>query len=380
MLRVDIRPEMLRWARERAGKSAPSLRSRFPRLEEWERGEVRPTLKQLEAFAKAVWVPVGYLFLNEPPSESVPLPDFRSGRARARRPSPNLLDTVYLCQARQAWYRDYARGARVPIHDFVGSVTTEAPIEAVAESMRETLNFDLEARRRCPTWTEALRQFIAHADNLGILVMVSGVVLNNTHRKLNPDEFRGFAMADPAAPLVFINGADTKAAQMFTLAHELAHIWLGRSALSDADPREVADIDIEEWCDQVAAELLVPRALLEDELRPQAKVSAEMSRLARRFKVSTLVVLRRMFDAGQVSRPQFHREYEAELARIGARPKSRGGDFYLTQPVRASRRFVEALVESTLEGRTLYRDALSMLGIRKVETLKELGRELHISV
>lgn len=371
---------MLRWARERAGKSPDSLLRRFPRLAEWERGEVQPTLKQLERFAKAVWVPVGYLFLPEPPSETVPLPDLRSGRGRARRPSPNLLDTVYLCQARQAWYQDYARTARETTKGFVGSVTTASPVEVVAESMREALSFDLEARRRCPTWTEALREFIRQADDLGILVMVSGVVLNNTHRKLDPEEFRGFAMADAAAPLVFINGADTKAAQMFTLAHELAHIWLGRSALSDAEPREVAEIDVEEWCDRVAAELLVPMAVLREEVRPQVPVSTEMSRLARRFKVSTLVVLRRMFDAGQMSRDQFHREYEAELQRIAARPKSTGGDFYLTQPVRASRRFVEALVESTLEGRTLYRDALSMLGIRKVETLKQLGRELQMVV
>jgi transcriptional regulator with XRE-family HTH domain len=112
MIRVDVKPEMLRWARERAGLAVEALRKRFPRLEDWERGIASPTLKQLDAFARAVWVPVGYLFLPDPPAESVPIPDFRSGRARAERPSPNLLDTVYLCQARQAWYADYARGCR----------------------------------------------------------------------------------------------------------------------------------------------------------------------------------------------------------------------------------------------------------------------------
>jgi Zn-dependent peptidase ImmA (M78 family) len=377
MLRVDVSPRMIRWARERAGKDVADLRGRFPRLEEWERGEVQPTLKQLEAFARAVWVPVGYLFLAEPPVETVPLPDFRSGSARAERPSPNLLDTLYLSQARQDWYREHARAVGERPLPFVGSASLDQPVEVTADAIRRTLGFDLESRRRCPTWTEALRQFIQQVDAAGILVMVSGVVKNNTHRTLDPAEFRGFTIADELAPLIFVNGADSKAAQMFTLAHELAHVWLGRSALSDPDPGEAADIDIERWCNAVAAEILIPMAALREVLRPHAEPAAEMRRIARWFKVSTLVALRRMFEAGAVSRSEFREEYDAEVARIATLPSGTGGDFYRTQPVRASRRFVTALVESTLEGRTLYRDALGMLGISKVETFHELGRSMH---
>src|SRR5687768_18610267 len=120
--------------------------------------------------------------------------------------------------------------------------------------MRQALNFDVEERRQLPTWTDARRRFIELADEMGIMVMCSGVVLNNNTRRLDPDEFRGFALADDLAPLVFINGSDTKAAQMFTLAHELAHIWLGQSAVSDAQASQFSDNAVERWCNQVAAE------------------------------------------------------------------------------------------------------------------------------
>lgn len=377
MVRAPVKPALIRWARDRAGKPVHALRRRFPRIDEWERGDVMPTLKQLAAFAKAVRVPIGYMFLPEPPVERVPLPDMRSGSMRGQRPSPELLDMVFLCQARQSWYRDYARAVGEPPKQFVGSHTTAAAARDTAATIRRALDFDLEARRRSPTWSDALRQLIGQVESAGVLVMVSGVVLNDTHRKLDPAEFRGFAIADPLAPLVFINGADTRAAQMFTLAHELAHIWAGRSALSDVDPRGVAEGEVEAWCNRVAAELLVPIDVLRQELRPSEPVSDESSRLARRFKVSTLVVLRRMFDAGSLSRRAFNEEYDAELSRIMARPTPSGGDFYLTQPARASRRFVAALLESTFEGHTSFTEACRLLGVKKVETLRRLGAEIE---
>lgn len=373
MMRVDVKPELLRWARERAGLGSGALAHRFPQLEAWERGEERPTLKQLEGFAKATHTPVGYLFLQEPPVERVPIPDFRTvGNARVARPSPDLLETVYICQQRQEWYRDFARSVGEEPLAFVGSVTLASSVEATATSMRHALGFDLEERRRIPTWTDALRRFIGQADELGVMVMVSGVVGNNNRRKLDPEEFRGFALSDGLAPLVFINGADTKAAQMFTLAHELAHIWLGRSALSDIGPASTPSNNVESWCNRVAAELLVPLAVLRDEYQRGADLLVEVKRLARRFKVSTLVILRRIHDAGGLTREQFWRAYQEEVERLLAIQRGSGGDFYLTQAARVSKRFARALVVSTLEGQTLHRDAFRLLGFSKLRTFHEL--------
>jgi len=381
MNRVAIQPKLLRWACERAGFDLADLAHKFPRLAAWESREAQPTLKQVEAFAKATYTPVGYLFLQEPPIEKVPIPDFRAmDNERIGHPSPDLLDTIYVCQQRQEWFRNYARLMGEKPLAFVGSARLLDGVVTTAAHIRTTLGFDVNERRRMPTWTDALRHFIEQADGLGILVMCNGVVHNNNYRHLDPKEFRGFAMADDLAPLVFINGADTKAAQMFTLAHELAHIWLGQSAVSDSQAVAVPDQEVERWCNEVAAELLVPLELMRQEYNQAADLPDEVSWLARRFKVSTLVILRRVLDVGGLTRQEFWDAYHAEVERLRAIPRGTGGNFYLTQAARVSKRFAAALVTSTLEGQTRYNDAFRMLGFAKHSTFKELGRSLGVGV
>jgi Zn-dependent peptidase ImmA (M78 family) len=372
---------MLRWARERARLEPDALAHRFPKLVDWEREVARPTFKQLEDFAKATHAPIGYLFLSNPPVESIPIPDFRTvENRRIGHPSPDLLETIYLCQQRQEWYRDYVRSLREEPLPFVGSATPESNVVQTAAEIRHSLGFSIEERRECRTWTEALRCFIEQADRLGVLVMINGVVGSNNHRKLNPDEFRGFAISDDLAPLVFINGTDTKSAQMFTLAHELAHIWLGQSALSDVEPVSLPTDQVENWCNRVAAELLVPLAIFREHLRINEDLRGALDRLARHFKVSTLVVLRRIFDAGGLSREAFRRAYREELNRLREFQKSgTGGDFYLTLGVRVGKRFARAIVASTLEGQTLHRDTFRLLGFSKLSTFRELADSLGVT-
>ena len=380
-VRVPVRPAMLAWARERSRQTPEDLFTRFPALYEWEQGTRQPTLKQLEKFAQATHTPVGYLFLPEPPEEPLPVPDFRTiGDVEIGHASPDLLDTVYQCQQRQEWYRDYARLHRESPVPFVGTFTVGSDVEEAATRMREVLEFAPDERGS--SWSEALRRLIEEADRNGVLVMVSGIVGSNTHRKLDPDEFRGFALADDLAPLIFVNGADTKAAQIFTLAHELVHIWIGESAVSDADMASTSGNAIERWCNQVAAEFLVPGSALRGYQLNRDDLTDELETLARRFKVSTLVVLRRLFDANYFTATQYREEFSSELDRIRTLMEERGtgsgGNFYNTQPVRVSKRFARALIESTLEGQTLHRDAFQMLGFKKVSTFNELAARLGV--
>jgi len=384
VVRVHVDPDLLRWAVERVGWDDDVVNRKFPKYAAWLGGEEEPTLKQLQKFAKAAHAPLGSLFMEHPLVEVVPIPDFRTlGNAGVVRPSPDLLDAIYICQNRQEWYRAYATvHGYIPL-PFVGAANTQEPVEPVADHIRRTINFNLDARGGFANWEAALRQLIDRIEDSGVLVMISGIVGANTHRKLDPNEFRGFALADPLAPLIFVNGSDTKAAQIFTLIHELAHIWLGESALSDALMTSTVGNAHELWCNRVAAEVLLPLATLRNEYRGEATVQ-ELERLARFYRVSTLVVLKRLFDGQYLDWDDYRERYGLELARVMAILAQRqsgegGGNYYYTQPIRLSRQFARAVIVDTFEGGTQYRDAYRLLGTAKPETFENLATELGVA-
>lgn len=384
VVRVDVAPDLLYWAVERAGWDEETVERRAPKLDEWTTGTHRPTLKQLEKFANDTHTPFGLLFLPEPPVEDVPIPDMRTiGNMAIPRPSADLLDTIYLCQSRQEWYRNYAQENATAAHEFVGSTTTATAPTLIASQIRDMLRFNLTERVVFSNWEEALRQLVDRIEAIGVLVMVNGIVGTNTHRVLNPQEFRGFALTDSLAPLIFVNGADTKAAQIFTMIHELAHIWLGESALSDAAMNTQDGIDEEQWCNQVAAEVLVPLTALRADFHGEVN-KTELERLAQKYRVSTLVVLKRIFDARFLDWDSYQEHYEAEHQRImdilsARKDKGRGGNYYYTQPLRLSRQFARAVIASAFEGTTTYRDAYRLLGTKKHSTFEGLAAELRVA-
>lgn len=382
VVHVDVAPELLRWAVERAGWDKETTAQRAPQFTKWVRGETRPTLKQLEIFAKNTHAPFGFLFLPEPPDEPLPIPDMRTiGNTGVLRPSVDLLDTIYLCQRRQNWYHDYASDNGAERLKFVGSATLDTPPARVAGDIAERLDFGVEERQKLSGNEKVRRGLIDRIENIGVLVMVNGVVGADTHRKLDPAEFRGFALSDPLAPLIFVNGADAKAAQLFTLVHELAHIWLGRSALSEAAMDSREGRTEEQWCNSVAAEVLLPLNDLRSDYGGQVTVE-ELERLAKRYKVSTLVVLKRIFDAGFLTWDEYTERYRGEYERVMSLVKDKngdsgGGNYYKTQPLRLSRQFAKAVISSTLEGSTTYREAYQLLGTKKHATFEGLAEELR---
>jgi len=366
MSRVNVSKDVLRWAVSRSGQELDDLEHRFPRIHEWVDEESQPTLRQLELLAKATLTPLGFFFLTEPPDERLPVPHFRTIHDdTTARPSPDLLETVQIMQRRQAWMREFLIEQGQDELPFVGSSRREEEPRLVVQRMLETLGLDIGWAAEERTWTDALHTIRQVIEDAGILVVVNGIVGNNTHRKLDPDEFRGFVLVDDYAPLVFVNGADGKAAQMFTLAHELAHVFYGSSAAFDLREMRPADDPMEQTCNRVAAEFLVPQHELL-EIWPSVRQDSEpFQRIARRFKVSALVAARRALDTNLINREtflSFYRAYQSDERRMAA-DRSPGGDFYVNQNLRVGQRFASTVIRAVKEGKLLYSEAYRLTGL-----------------
>lgn len=363
MTRVTVSDTVLRWALDRSVRRE-DVELKFPKLSEWLSSQSQPTLHQLEAFAKATSTPLGFLFLAEPPVERLSIPHFRTLEGSTRESSPDLLETVQIMERRQAWMREYLIEQRQEPLKFVHSVRIADELKLVANQMRRTLGLDTRWASQQYTWTTALRELQKKIEEIGILVVVNSVVGNNTHRKLDVDEFRGFVLVDEYAPLVFVNGADGKAAQMFTLAHELAHVWLGSSAAFDLRQLQPADNATEQACNRIAAEFLVPEVELSRIWTSIPQGQDRFQMIAQQFKVSELVAARRALDLGKINRNEFldfYRDYQEREHR--AATGQEGGNFYAMQNLRISRRFAETIVHAVSEGKILYHEAYTLTGL-----------------
>ena len=368
MNRVAINPELVQWARERARLGIDDLAGRFPKLEDWENGRLLPTFKQLEDFARATRVPFGYLFLPDQPDIPMPIPDFRTvGNRRFEQVSPDLLDTIYAMQARQAWLREDRLECEASPLEFVGSAQLTDDPAMVGREMRRVAGLGERWAAGVRSWQEATLALRLAIEELGVIAVINGVVGNNTHRRLDVEEFRGFALCDDHAPLIFVNGADAKSAQMFTLAHELAHLWLGAGAsgLSGFQGIFPEGEEVEMFCDRAAAEFLVP----ETELRacwPDVKRAASpIEALARSFKVSPIVAGRRTMELHLISRASFFEFYDSytrqEYSKSQASPV--GGDFYNNQNARVGKFFATRVIRAAKEGRIGFKQAYDLTGL-----------------
>lgn len=365
MTRVAVREPVLRWAVERTRDPA-DIHRRFPKLDDWLSGTSLPTLRQLEDFARATATPFGYLFFPEPPDERLSIPHFRTlGDAHLDRPSAELLETVQVMERRQQWMREYLIDQGQEPLPFVRSASLADEIEQIAADMRATLGLTEGWTAQQPNWSAALRELQRKIEDAGILVVVNSVVGNNTHRKLDVAEFRGFVLVDEYAPLIFVNGADGKAAQMFTLAHEVAHVWFGSSAAFDLRELQPADDETELACNRTAAEFLVPAAELTQLWQSVRQRPDRFQAIARQYKVSEIVAARRAQDIDLITRREFLDFYERyrEAERASASQNEGGGNFYLTQNLRLGRRFTEAVVRAVGEGKLLRREAYGLTGL-----------------
>lgn len=370
---IKIEKNLILWAIERAGYKLDLFFEQFPLYAKWFYDEKEPTLKQLEKFSHKLHVPFGYLFLDTPPKEEIPIPFYRTLDGNGTT-SLNVFDTILILQRRQEWLTDYLINNDFEPLNFVGKFNLQSDVKEIVNDIRNTLNLDINWASKFKTWEEALAFLTIKIEEIGIVMNFNGIVQNNTSRPIKVEECRGFILVDKIAPFMFINNSDAKAAQMFTIIHELAHIWLGVSAGFDNNNMMPANDPIEILCDKVAAEFLVPA----DFLKQIWSTEQDIKKLARQFKVSPIVIARRILDLKYCTKKQFFDFYNDYMNEFRERKEkmSNGGDFYATTKKRLSVAFAAHVSNAVKANQLLYRDAYKLTGLKGETFNKFLAKSL----
>lgn len=378
MTKANINTEMLTWARERSGIAVPDFARKCgvteDRLLEWESGKRAMTFNQAMRFAQKAYVPFGYLFLARPPEELLPIPDLRTLEGQGvPRPSAELLDLVKLMLQRQEWYREYLQQHFADANPYVGRCSSSDPVATIVTDIRACL--DVAAHPTRGKWEDYYRDLVQRIESLGILVMRQGDLGHYT-RPLRVEEFRGFAIVDDYAPMIFINHNDALGARLFTLIHELCHIWIGQSGVSDGNTGSQRQEEV--LCNAVAAEFLVPeeefRALWQDNIEHW---EGNLPPLEAHFHVSTWALARRALTLSFISSAQYSRYIAEQKDRY---KKREGGapTYYQTRKAQISGLFSRAVVGEALSGQLLLRDAGELLGGIKPGKIERFARELGV--
>jgi Zn-dependent peptidase ImmA (M78 family) len=267
-----------------------------------------------------------------------------------------------MLQERQSWLTDYLTESGYDNLSFVGAFDENDNYKKIVSDIRKSLNLSEGWAKEFRTWEETLDYLTQKIEDTGIIVTFNGVVGNNTRRRIDVEECRGFVLVNDKAPFLFINSADAKAAQMFTLIHELAHIWLGESAGFNNDNMLPADDPIEKLCDKVAAEFLVP----ETHFRKLWQTTQNFKTLSRNLKVSPIVVSRRALDLKLITKGEFFEFYNSYIKSFQLKKENQasGGNFYATARKRVSLRFANYVNTAVKENNLLYRDAYRLTNLR----------------
>lgn len=388
----QVNPQILVWAREAAGltidEAAKSLQLSSTRqngpevLRGYEHGTKAPSRPLLLKMAKTYRRPLLTFYLQTPPAKSERGEDFRTLPInREFESAPKLDALVRDVFVRQRLVRSILEDSdeMEPLR-FVGSITMAQSVNHAAKMICERLSFDLNEFRCKRTVEESFNYIRGLTEKLGIFVLLIGN-LGTHHTALDTDIFRGFALADEVAPFIVVNDQDAKVAWAFTLFHELTHIWLGRTGLSGADFEQ----KIEQYCNNVASEILLPDAEL-DKLPHLSGDRLEMmsviSDIANQRNVSRALVAYRFLKRHQIDQKQwsdlteeFRRSWEAEKAKKKAQAaNAKGGpDYYVLKRHRIGNALVEITRRAIAEGFVTPTKAGRILGVRPTNVQALVG-------
>ena len=320
-------------------------------------GERTPSFNQLSEMAKQFRIPLGMLLSDEViPEKKIEIP-FRTVNSEfIGEPSRELRDTIDEMKSKQAFLKE----ERLPELDFIGRFSMDDDAMVVAEAVRKILGLSKNYFEKVKK--EKVFKFLrGKISRIGVFVFTNGKFQDNTHRVLDPKEFRGFVLSDKEAPIIFINQADTKNAQVFTLIHEFVHLLLGEEKILGQIPLESEFDEVEAFVNKVTAEVLVPTQLLKLKYTEHPSIDE----LATIFKVSRFVIARRLFDLGFISKSDYQihvREWEIAW-KNRTKDKSDGGNYNNNTLYRIDRNFFQYIENAIQSDRITYTEAFRLLGV-----------------
>lgn len=365
-IKVDVAPNIIDWVVNHA-PAEKLTEDVLSELEKWKHGEKEPTFSRVEYLSKSTHIPLGYFFLQTPPKEELPVLQYRTVESLSTgNPSRNLVDTIHHMESVQEWMRNYLLSIDADKLMFIGSQKHNSDVLAIAAYIRKALNIPIDWFMHTKNIEDSFKVLRERMEQVGVLIMTNGIVGSNTHRSLNIDEFRAFTLIDDYAPLIFINANDSQGGKLFSLVHEMTHIWLGVDSFFNDRGIGSSDIrPLETICNAVAAEILVPNQLFVEKWQENAfDDNYTIEKLAILFKCGTTVIARRALDNGYIGLSLYKSIADKAIKnyreRKAKQPRGGGGDYYATNAIRLDNRFLIALDNSMREGKTLYTDAYDL--------------------
>lgn len=359
---VNIQPAIISWALSQT--SEEKLGAKFvENIKHWIDGTKSPTFNQIEAFSKKSHIPLGYFFLQTPPVEQIGLLEYRTlDSVELTDPSRNLIDTIHEMEAVQEWMVDYRKEWNYDTVSVVGSLKGITDVSVISDRIRNDIGLNVEWYKECGNPSEAFNKVRGLLEECGIIVMMNGIVGKNTHRALDVNEFRAFAMVNEWAPLIFINGADSAGGRLFSLFHEIVHLWLGENDLYNDRRYSISGIkSVEITCNAAAGELVVPKSVFLEKWNNNTNDDTyeKVKELAVMFRCSGSVIARRALDNKKIDKNVYNQIIvDAIEAYIQSKQeKGSGGDYYRTARSKLDGVFVRALCESVNSGRTSFTEA-----------------------
>ena len=303
--RANITPKVLKWARESARMSpevaAAKVSTKKERLIEWEDGASQPTIRQAQALARAYRRPFSMLFLQEIPDDFPPLQDFRrEGSMELGTASTFIIREI---QQKQAWISELFEESSEAMLEFAGKYSSDDDPVSVARDILSTLQIDPSDYSNNNPMKEWIEKAEAHR------IFISRTSFIHARLIIETDEIQGFCIADKYAPFVFVNSHDWNTSQLFTLVHELAHIWIGASGVSNEISYEMATMDnlhaVERFCNEAAVNALLPEDIISDFSQKIFENNKSLNRAARKMGVSAFALLDRSFNLGLFTQEKY---------------------------------------------------------------------------